>query len=122
MEREECTGFSEKLHLVRAEAGTDLEENSAQVWTSVSNLKWLHCCSAISNGNAFSAGVAMVLHRVHLWHNGMVLVQSLHSPLKRQLLPSKMSPLSNISTDFFLQRERLCSAELPCSRRHWAFF
>ena len=77
---------------------------------------------SISNGNAFSAGVAVVLHRVHLWRNWMALVQSLNSPLKRQPPPSKMSPLSNISTDFFLQRERLCSAELHCSRRHWAFF
>jgi len=44
VEREERTGFLEKLHLVGAEAGIDLEENPAQIWTSVSDLKWPHRC------------------------------------------------------------------------------
>lgn len=122
MEWEECTGFSEKLHLVGAEARTDLEENAAHIWTSVSNLKWLHCCSA----SVMAMRSALVLQWCYIvctcTHDWMVLVQSLNSPLKRQLLPSKTSPLPNISTDFFLQREMLCSTELHCSRRRWAFF
>lgn len=102
VEWEERTGFSEELHLVGAEAGTDLEENSAQIWTSVSDLKWLHRCSA----SVMSMHSALVLQGCYTvctcTHNWMVLVQSLNSPPKRQLLPSKTSPLPNISTDFFL--------------------
>lgn len=122
MEGEECTGFSEKLHLVGAEARTDLEENAAHIWTSVSNLKWLHCCSAL----VLAMHSALVLQWCYTvctcTHDWMVLVQALNSPLKRQLPPSKTSPLPNISTDFFLQREMPCSTELHCSRRRWAFF
>lgn len=106
VEREECTGFLEQLHLVGAEAGTDLEENAAQIWPSVNNLEWLHCCSA----------VVMAVHSVPvLWwcytvctytRNWMVLVRLWSCPLKRQMPPST-SLLPNI----FSCREKGCVAQ-----------
>lgn len=97
---------------MEAEAGADLDKNSAQIWTAVSTLAWLHCCSA-SVTAILSVPLLQRCDTVcPCTRNWMVLVQLLNSPLKRQLLLSKTSPLRDISTDFFLQSERLCSTEL----------
>lgn len=41
MEQEDFTSFPEKLHLVGAEAGADLEGNSAQIWDICESLERL---------------------------------------------------------------------------------
>lgn len=69
MEQEEFTSFPEKLHLVGAEAGTDLEGDSAQIWDICEPLERL-------------LGImGMVCSRVCPWkHNWMGLVQWLNNP------------------------------------------
>lgn len=96
VEQEEFTSFLEKLHLVGAEAGTDLEGNSAQIWDICEPLERLLGIMGMQQGVHLEA---------QLDGAGSVAEQ----PSERQLLLSKISPWTNISTDFLLQGERLWS-------------
>lgn len=81
VEQEEFTGFPEKLHLVGAEAGADLEGNSAQIWDICEPQERL-----LSITGAVCSGVCT-------WkHNWIGLVQWLNNPLRGSCCRAKRVP------------------------------